>query len=273
MALGGHVWTLASATPSTLVREVGEVAAAGMLSPLGWSDRASRAAARMLSGARTPGTGARHRTPVVLVHGYGGGRCTWLPLAARLARAGFVNVHTTTYNPFTTGLADIARDLVTDCLRAQDLAGSDQVHVVGHSLGGVVLRAAARHRGLAGCLGSAVTVASPHGGTPAARLCWGPAAAAVLPGSPLLRQLRRAACADGVRWVAYYSDRDLVVRPDSARLEEPALRAVNVLVPDVGHLGILRAPLFLDSVTALLESEAATGTEPAPLVRSAAAVA
>jgi hypothetical protein len=80
----------------------------------------------------------------------------------------------------------------------------------------------------------------------------------VLPGSPLLTGLRRGARADGVRWVAYWSDRDLVVDPRSARLDEPALRAENVLVPDVGHLGILRAPRFLDSVTALLESGTAT---------------
>ena len=48
--------------------------------------------------------------------------------------------------------------------------------------------------------------------------------------------------------MAYYSDSDLVVRPTSARLQESVLRAENFRVPDVGHLGILRAAPFLESV-------------------------
>jgi pimeloyl-ACP methyl ester carboxylesterase len=249
-----HPWPPAAA-PATLVREAGELAAAGLLAPLGWSDRGSRAAARLLAAASPPASGPGSRTPVVLVHGYGGSRAGWLPLGARLARAGFVHVHATTYNPFTTDLPGIARALVADCSAALDLAGADRVHVVGHSLGGVVLRYAARHLGLARRIGTAVTVASPHGGTPVARLGRGPVAAALRPGSPVLTDLRRGASADGVRWVAYYSDADLVVGPGSGRLDEPALHAQNVLVPDVGHLGILRAPLFLDSVTALLAAD------------------
>jgi hypothetical protein len=68
----------------------------------------------------------------------------------------------------------------------------------------------------------------------------------------LLAQLRRQARTSDVRWVSYYSDADLVVRPRSSRLDEPSLGASNVLVPGSGHLGIVRSPVFLASVVDLL---------------------
>jgi hypothetical protein len=64
--------------------------------------------------------------------------------------------------------------------------------------------------------------------------------------------------------VSCFSDRDLVVRPGSARLDEQGLHAVNVEVPGVGHLGILRAPAFLRSVVRLLLAAEASSPVPAP---------
>jgi triacylglycerol lipase len=77
-------------------------------------------------------------------------------------------------------------------------------------------------------------------------------AASLRPGSALLEDLRRETWHCDLRWVAYYADCDLVVPPDSARLEGDIPGALDVLVPGVGHLGVLRAPVFLDSVVALL---------------------
>jgi pimeloyl-ACP methyl ester carboxylesterase len=201
------------------------------------------------------------RTPVVLVHGFGGNRTNWVPLRLELRRAGFTNVHAVAYNSATAGLSGIAAALRTTCLQALESAGSSHLHLVGHSLGGVVVRYAVLRLGLAAEVHTAVTVAAPHRGTPVASLCWSPAARAIRPGSPILEDLAHGAGAVGVRWVAYYSDRDLIVRPDSARLDEAGRITVNIPVPDVGHLGILRAPVFLQSVRRLLlAAEMPTGT-------------
>lgn len=196
--------------------------------------------------------GSRHTAPVVLVHGYGGTCSTWSPLERRLRDAGVTRLHTTTYSPFAPCVPEIARELVRECHDAMDRAGTDRVHLVGHSLGGVVVRYAVQELGLEPHARTAVTVASPHSGTPAALLARGALVASLRPGSPLLSQLRRRARTSGVRWVAYYSDADLVVRPRSARLDEPSLGATNVLVPGAGHLGIVRSRLFLASVVDLL---------------------
>ena len=196
--------------------------------------------------------GPRHTTPVVLVHGYGGTRSTWSPLERRLQDAGVTRLHTMTYSPFAPCVPEIARSLDRMCHDAMDRAGTDRVHLVGHSLGGVVVRYAVQELGLEPHVRTAVTVASPHSGTPAALLVCGALVASLRPGSALLVQLRRRAWTSGVRWVAYYSDADLVVRPRSSRLDEPSLGATNVLVPGAGHLGIVRSPLFLASVVDLL---------------------
>jgi pimeloyl-ACP methyl ester carboxylesterase len=164
----------------------------------------------------------------------------------------------------TTSLDDIARRLVTQCHEAMEAAGTDHLHLVGHSLGGVVVRYAVHRLGLARHVGTAVTVATPHRGTPVASFGWGGVARALRPGSPVLADLERPSDAVGVQWVAYYSDCDLIVRPDSARLIEDGFRAVNVAVPDAGHLGVLRAQPFLGSVVRQLLAAEAAAERPAP---------
>src|SRR4051794_21581833 len=42
-----------------------------------------------------------HDTPVVLVHGFGHNRSAWVVLDRYLRKAGFTNIHTVNYNPFT----------------------------------------------------------------------------------------------------------------------------------------------------------------------------
>jgi pimeloyl-ACP methyl ester carboxylesterase len=245
----GH---LALHVPRTVARELGEFATTALVSPVACTEMGRRALSWQLTrrGARAE-VGSR-RTPVVLVHGYGGNRSSWLPLERRLRREGFRHVHTHTYNVLTTSVPDIARALVARCAAAAEEAGTEQVDVLGHSLGGVVLRCAVARYGLASRLSTAVTVAAPHRGTRAAFLGPGNVAASLRPGSALLADLRRETWNSQLRWVAYYADCDLVVPPASARLEGDVPGARDVLVPGAGHLGVLRAPAFLDSVVGLL---------------------
>jgi hypothetical protein len=64
-----------------------------------------------------------------------------------------------------------------------------------------------------------------------------------------------------VRWVAYYSNLDLLIQPGrSAMLTDPILNATNVLVKDVGHLSIMLAPSLTRSVVEQLETAVAFDT-------------
>ncbi|MFW3173089.1 esterase/lipase family protein [Geodermatophilus sp. CPCC 206100] len=236
-----------------VAQSVHETAVTGVLHLVDLHSARSGPALRELPAPHAPAAGSR--TPVVLVHGFGGNASTWSLLEHWLSAAGFAPSHATTYSPFARCVTDVARALVSDCHDAMERAGADSVHLIGYSLGGVVVRYAVQELGLEPHVRTAVTVAAPHRGTLAARLGRGTVAAALTPGSGILEDLRRGARASSVRWVSYYSDRDLVVRPRSSRLEERALRATNVLVPGVGHLGIIRSPLFLTSVVSQLRSD------------------
>jgi hypothetical protein len=248
-----------SALALDATRAVRETALAGLLYPFSHTSLAGGPALRRLTAAPVDGT-AGHRTPVVLVHGYGGNRATWWTLERRLLGAGFTDLHVMTYSPFARCVSEIAEALVQDCVEAMQRAGTDRVHLIGHSLGGVVVRYAVQELGLDAFALTAVTVAAPHRGTLTALLGCGALVAQLRPGSRVLEDLRSGAGPTGVRWVSYYSDRDLVVRPYSARLDETTLRATNVLVPGVGHLGIVREPLFLTSVLQLLARDLPLGS-------------
>ena len=249
--------------PMTVARELAELAVVALTFPLGWTELGRRALCRPPTPSRGRGDAGPRRTPVVLVHGYGANRSAWLPLERRLSQEGFLHVHAHTYNVLTTSVQAMAETLVARCADAAEEAGTEQVHVLGHSLGGIVLRCAVQRCGLASWLSTAVTVAAPHRGARAAFLGPGNVAASLRPGSALLEDLRRGREDSELRWVAYYSDADLVVPPGSARLSSDVLGARDVLVPGVGHLGILRAPAFLDSVVGLLlDRDLATSAAP-----------
>lgn len=237
---GGPVKRLA------LAREALGMAYAVAVYPLGFS-RVPRPAA-----AEPANAGPWSATPVVLVHGYLGNRSSWFPLERSLAVAGVGNVHAASYDAMASDLPAMASQLVTTCRQAIAESGADKVHVVGHSLGGLVLRYALHVLGLAEHVGTAVTVASPHRGAPVARFGRGAVVTALRPSSRLLAQLDAACRPDGVRWVAYYSNTDVIVPPRSARLTHPALQVENRLVPDQGHISILRSNVLLNSIPQLL---------------------
>lgn len=231
------------------VREMAALASAALRYPLSVTSAADAGLVRLV----TPPSGGRAiLTPVVLIHGYGGNRSNWLCIERELTRVGFANLHAMLYNPLTTTVPRLAQRLVEECTSAMCAAQSDRVHVVGHSLGGVVLRLAAARLGLAQHLDTGVTIASPHGGTPVARLGRGPVAAALRPGSQLLRSLRREGIGPHSAWVSYWSDCDPIVRPGSAWLPDSGGNVVNVKVSREGHLSILRSTVLRDDLSARL---------------------
>ena len=128
---------------------------------------------------------------------------------------------------------------------------ADKVHLVGHSLGGVVIAQAIAGGRLTGLVDTVVTLASPFGGSPWANLLpLGPIVRALRKGSPLLRRLASAPVPDGVRWLAFTAALDMIVPgPRSV----PAYAHVEtVKVGGVGHLGMLLSHQVAASIVAAL---------------------
>ena len=179
------------------------------------------------------------RYPVLLVHGYAASESVWTPLRRALAATGFGHIVSLTYNSFATDPETVSAELTHQALRALTATGAPRVHLVGHSLGGLIIRCAlAESAALSSQAASVVTIASPHGGAYLARIAPGRCARIMRQGSSLC--LPEVNVPGPVRWLAYYTDGDLFVPPASARLDDPRYGAANLLIPDCGHLTICR---------------------------------
>jgi pimeloyl-ACP methyl ester carboxylesterase len=185
------------------------------------------------------------QTPVLLVHGYGANKSNWLFLSRYLSSAGFRRVHALNYNPLTADIPTLAARCAERAEELKEHFGVDRVHVVGHSLGGIIARYAVQLLDLEG-VGVCVTIASPHGGVRLAQ--YGSPMAAVSPlatglqlrpQSSVMRALRTVVRPLPTRFIAYYSNLDLVVPARRAMIREPELHATNILVKDHGHLSIM----------------------------------
>ena len=199
------------------------------------------------------------RCPVLLVHGYAASESVWTPLRRALAGGGFGHIVSLTYNSLATDPAAVSAELTRQALRAIAATGAPRIHLVGHSLGGLVIRdALAASAALSSRTSSAVTIASPHRGVSLARLAPGRCARIMHRGSRSIPP--EAGAPRPVRWLAYYSDGDRVVPPASARLDDPRYRAANLLIPGCGHLTICRDVRLITSlVPELIRTETFAG--------------
>jgi pimeloyl-ACP methyl ester carboxylesterase len=215
--------------------------------------------------------GRNARYPVLLVHGYAASEAVWTPLRRALAGAGFGHIISVSYNSFATDPEAVTAELTAQGLRAAAAAGAPRVHLVGHSLGGLIIRCAlAASAPLSSRTASAVTIASPHRGAWLARLAPGRFAPLMHRGGcPARPEIDAPAPA---RWLAYYADRDWIVPSASARLDDPHYAAVNLPIPGCGHLTICRnARLIHSLVRELIRTE--TSADPAAPAQAGLAVA
>src|SRR3712207_6640980 len=148
--------------------------------------------------------------------------------------------------------------------------GHDQVHVVGHSLGGLIARYHVQRQGGAERVRSLVTLGTPHGGSVLAHLLPTPMIRQLRPGSAVLQELAEPAPGWSTPVTAVYSDLDQVVVPSRAgRCDHPDIRARNVLVRGVGHMTLPFHRGVVDEVAATLAGLRTAA--PAPLAPAAVA--
>jgi triacylglycerol lipase len=227
-------------------RELAWVTAHAALYPLGF--RAERRADR--EPRRIDDLSPQHRgliahdagataTPVLLVHGMVDNRSIFTLLRRSLRRCGFGHVRTVNYSVFTSDVRAAAFAFGQAVEQLCTETGYERVHVVAHSLGGVVARYHVQRQGGDARVHTLVTLGAPHGGTTAARLLPLRLCRQLRPGSDLIAELAAPAPGCRTRFVAVWSDLDQLIYPKSnARVEHPDLAAANVLVRGVGHMSL-----------------------------------
>lgn len=212
-------------------------------------------------------------TPILLVHGMGDNRSVFTVLRRSLRRCGFGQVRTLNYSVFTSDVRTAADSLgrAVDAACAQ--TGYERVHVVAHSLGGVVARYYVQRLGGDDRVHTLVTLGSPHGGTRSARLLPLRLCRQLTPGSELLAELAAPAPGCRTRFVAVWSDLDQVIYPKRhARIDHPDLDARNVLLRGIGHTSLPadgRVARVVTRELVHLDQDGATVPAPEPQARTA----
>ena len=178
-------------------------------------------------------------TPILLVHGMVDNRSIFTVLRRALRRRGFGRIWTMNYHVLTHDLRTAARRLAATVESICEQSGYERIHVVGHSMGGVVARYYVQRMGGDSRVHTLVTLGSPHQGTQAARLLPRGVTRQLQPGSEVITELREPAPGCRTRFVSFWSDLDALISPKrAARIDHPDLNARNVLVRGVGHMSL-----------------------------------
>ncbi len=203
-------------------------------------------------------------TPILLVHGLVDNRSIFTVLRRALRRRGFGRVTTYNYRVFTSDLRMAARKLGEQVEAICEQSGYERIHVVGHSMGGILARYYVQRLGGDARVHTLVTLGSPHQGTSAAKLLPVGVTAQLAPTSAVIEELRSPARSCRTRFVAFWSDCDGLIAPRrAAKIDHPDLTARNVFVRGSGHMSLpIDRRVVHEIVTTLahLDTDGATKT-------------
>jgi triacylglycerol lipase len=187
-----------------------------------------------------PGRQRRAAAPVVLVHGFAASSASWFAVR-RALRADGRTVVSFDYPPWASSVDELADRLAATVEGVLAVTGAGKVHLVGHSLGGVIIALALTRDGLAEHVDLVVTIGSPFSGSPWARMLpLAPLVRELRPGSALLSHLAAVPAPARVRWLSFAATHDPVVPGDGAL---PTNRqATRVVIDAAGHSGMLLHP-------------------------------
>ncbi|MFF4469277.1 esterase/lipase family protein [Streptomyces sp. NPDC001599] len=211
--------------------------------------------------------------PVVLLHGFIDNRSVFLLLRRSLAQHGRHEIESLNYSPLTCDIRTAAELLGRHIEEICERTGSEQVDVVGHSLGGLIARYYVQRLGGDLRVRTLVTLGTPHTGTKVVPLANAhPIVRQMRPGSAVIEELARPAPGCHTRFVSFWSDLDRVMDPlETACLDHPDLSVQNVRVSGIGHLALPVHPAVATGIRQALDTagpETAGQTDGEPGKRS-----
>ncbi len=201
--------------------------------------------------------------PIVLCHGYMHNRSGFFLMGHRLRRAGRENIVALNFPPSSKGVPYFAERLSEAVDRALEHAGGNKVDLIGHSMGGLVVRYYMEKLGGAARVNVAVQLGAPNAGTKMAVFGKFLPAIGIFPpaeqftiDSELIAGFQ---CSGGTppNMIALWSDFDSVILPpENARLPEPA---ANRMIPGMGHIAFIYSRRVFDEIMRVLSIEQPAG--------------
>jgi pimeloyl-ACP methyl ester carboxylesterase len=198
-------------------------------------------------------------TPILMVHGMIDNRSIFTLLRRGLRRRGFGRVVSINYSPLTADVRVAAAWLAEEVESLVVESGYERVHVIGHSLGGLIARYYVTRLGGDQRVHTLVTLGTPHGGTFNAYALPSNLCRQLRPGSALMRELSAPAPGCRTRFVSYWSDLDQMVFPQrNAKMIHPDLAVRNIGIHGTGHMSL---PIRGDVVHGISTALAQLGTD------------
>jgi len=198
-------------------------------------------------------------TPILMVHGMIDNRSIFTLLRRGLRRRGFGRVVSINYSPLTADVRVAAAWLAQEVESLVVETGYERVHVIGHSLGGLIARYYVTRLGGDERVHTLVTLGTPHGGTFNAYALPSNLCRQLRPGSALMRELSAPVPGCRTRFVSYWSDLDQMIFPQrNAKMNHPDLAVRNIGVHGTGHMSL---PIHGDVVRGISTTLAQLGTD------------
>jgi len=212
-----------------------------ILHPLGWYTRRRERLPRSL------------KPPILLLHGLFQSRGCWLWLRLLLWLRGFRNVYALTLPP-TRDIETLTEILDRKVIELRHKPGIEKVHLLGHSMGGMIARNYVQLRGGADKVASLTLLSVPNGGSRLAPFAISNLALNVLPDSEFLKRLGSAEPPAEIPVTNIYCRHDNIVVPaDFGRLEW----ADNLELQGVGHTSALFLPSSVKTILKTLREHCA----------------
>jgi len=182
--------------------------------------------------------GPADRTPIIFVHGLYHNHTAWYLYLRWFRRWGWSHMKAINLRGKFRSIHEFARILADEVEKVMAESQSDQVDLVGQSMGGLVIRSYLAEGSSQAKIRRVVTLGSPHRGTKLAVFGLGQAAKEMVPGSAFLESLNQGVqIPEGGRFYAIYTIVDNMILPnESAKLTWDGVKNLETRI--VNHVGL-----------------------------------
>jgi triacylglycerol esterase/lipase EstA (alpha/beta hydrolase family) len=225
----------------SLVTEIGAVFVSILLYPFAYITRDTRYS------DLSPGD-----RPIVLCHGYMHNKSAFFLMEHRLRRAGRKNIVALNFRPSSREVPYFAERLSEAVDRALEHTGGDKVDLIGHSMGGVVVRYYIEKLGGAARVNVAVQLGAPNGGSKMAVFGVLQSAEQFKADSDLITGFQSSGAVPSSMTALWSEFDSVILPPENARLPEPA---ANKMIPGVGHVTLIYSGRVFDEILRALSGE------------------
>jgi triacylglycerol esterase/lipase EstA (alpha/beta hydrolase family) len=190
------------------------------------------------------------QTPVLFLHGLFLNKSCWTVMKLRLKLLGVTNLHTINL-PATRDVETLTEKVALKVDTLRHTYKCEKVHLVGHSMGGVIARNFVQIRGGADKVEQCIIIGAPNKGSKLSPFAVMKLSEAIMPGSEFLANLNSKTLPGKVNLTNIYSRHDNMVIPhDSAELN----KGTNIELSGRGHNVLLYDNTVLKHVLSLLKA-------------------